>query len=100
MRADAVEQIFLRRVAGRIELLLVLESPSGSRERERLRTPAATPSEAVRFAAVHLARRGVRPARRVRLRVDRGGALADDVALRDAFLEALRQERGRGEPWG
>lgn len=98
MRADAVEQVFVHRRAGRIELLVVLESPSGERQRETLLAPTASPLEAVGYAAVHLARRGIGPARRVRVRVDRGGALRDDPTLLEAFLRRLRSEGGDG-PW-
>ncbi len=98
MRADTVEQLFVRRRSGRISLLMVLESPAGERERETLLAPTASPEDAVRFAARHLARRGIRPAARVRVRVERGGSLVDDASLHDAFVRVLERE-GREERW-
>ncbi|MEJ2293083.1 MAG: hypothetical protein P8Y05_15415 [Deinococcales bacterium] len=92
MRTDTVEQLFVRRRAGRISLLMVLESPAGERERETLMAPTASPEEAVCFAARHLGRRGIRPAARVRVRVERGGSLVDDAPLRDTFVRALKRE--------
>ncbi len=90
MRATSVEQVFVRPRAGRIEILVVLESPAGERRRDTLQAPTADALEAVRFAARSLARRGVTPARRTRLRRERGGELADDAALLAAFLGELR----------
>lgn len=98
MRTDTIEQLFLRRRSGRIALLMVLESPAGDRERETLQAPTASLEEAVRFAARHLAHRGVRPAARVRVRVERGGNLVDDDALRDTFVATLKRE-GEEERW-
>lgn len=89
MRPQAVEQLFVRRRGGRIELLAVLETPAGERVRETLLAPTASPEEAVRYAGVQLARRGLRAARRVRVRRETGGALVDDEALKRAFLAAL-----------
>ncbi len=88
MRADTVEQVFVRRRGGHTEVLLVLESPAGERLRETLPLGGVGFEEAARRAAVELARRGIRPARRLRVRSERGGSLDDDAALRDVFLRA------------
>lgn len=99
MRPEAVEQLFVRRRGGRIELLVVLETPAGERLRETLLAPTASPEEAVRYAAIQLGRRGLRAAHRVRVRRETGGALIDDEALKRAFLAALAAQGG--EPrWG
>lgn len=98
MRAERVEQLFLRRRGGRLEVLVVAETPAGERQRETLLAPTAEPEAAVRYAAVQLARRGLVAAPRLRLRRERGGALVDDAALRRAFLEAMAAAGGEG-PW-
>lgn len=99
MRVDRVEQVFVRRRAGRIELLMVLESPAGDRERETLQAPTGLPEEAVRFAGTHLARRGIAASGRLRLRVERGGKLVDDARLRDVLLSTLARESGEDTRW-
>jgi len=98
VRVDRVEQIFVRRRAGRIELLMVLESPAGDRERETLQAPTASPEAAVRFAGVHLARRGIVASNRLRLRTERGGDLVDDAHLREVLVAALAHERPEDAP--
>jgi len=99
VRIDRVEQLFVRRRAGRIELLMVLESPAGDRERETLQTPTGSPEEAVRFAGIHLARRGIAASDRLRLRVERGGGLVDDSRLRALLLATLTRERVEDTRW-
>ena len=91
-----MEQVFVGRRGGRIELRLVLESASGARTRTTLLAPGSGPDEAVRWAGRALARSGeVRDVVRVRLRVERGGALVDDADLARGLVEAFRAERGR-----
>jgi len=77
---------------------MVLESPAGERQRETLPAPSASFEAAVRLAAVHLARRGVAAAARLRVRAERAGTLSDDPALREIFLAALAREEAE-EPW-
>jgi len=99
VRVDRVEQVFVRRRAGRIELLMVLESPAGDRERETLQAPTGSPEEAVRFAGVHLARRGIVASGRLRLRVERRGDLVDDARLRALLVATLAHEQGEDPQW-
>ena len=97
MRPERLEQVFVARRGGRIELRLVLEAASGARTRTTLLAPGAAPDEAVRWAGRALARAGeVRDVDRVRLRVERGGRLVDDAALARGLVEAFRAERARG----
>ncbi|MFO7544259.1 MAG: hypothetical protein R6W77_02065 [Trueperaceae bacterium] len=88
MRADVLEQVFLRSRAGRTTLLLVLEAPSGARTRVTLQTPAGDEADAMRFLARYLEREGLAPSARLRVRRERGGALEDAPALREALLRA------------
>jgi hypothetical protein len=98
VRAERLEQVFVGRKGGRIELRLVLEAASGARTRTTLLAPGSAPDEAVRWAGRALARAGeVRDVDRVRLRVERGGALVDDAALARGLVEAFRAERGDGD---
>jgi hypothetical protein len=95
VRAHALEQLFVARRAGRIELRLVLVDPAEGRTRTTLSAPTADEGAAVRWLGVHLARDGaVRDLRRLRVRVERGGALVDEPALGDALAAAFRAERG------
>ena len=84
-----VEQVFLESKGGGTSILLVLEDEAGGRTRERLPLSARDRETAVRQAARYLAQRGVRPARKVRLRTAGGGELRDDPELLRMFLEAL-----------
>lgn len=96
MRAERLEQVFVGRRSGRIELRLVLEAASGARTRTTLLAPGGTPDEAVRWAGRALARAGeVRDVARVRLRVERGGALVDDAALARDLVAAFHAELAR-----
>lgn len=105
MRASHVEQVFVRRRGGRVEVSFVFEDPAGGRTRESLATPMASAADALRYAATWLARRGLRVGPRLRLRVERGSELLDDAALRSTFLAACRSEsagaltRGEGATW-
>ena len=91
MRADVLEQVFLRPRAGRCTLLLVLEAPSGARSRVTLQAPAGDEDAAIRFLARYLEREDVAPSSRLRVRRERGGALEDAPALRDVLLRATRR---------
>lgn len=104
MRAEVVDQLFVGRRSGRVELLVVLETPAGERQRETLLAPTAVPEEAVRYAAVQLGRRGLHAGERLRVRREQGGTLVDDAVLKraflDAFLDASRGDGGGGGTWG
>jgi len=99
VRADAVEQLFVERRGGRVAILVVLESPAGERQRERMLAPTSDAAAAVRYAAVQLSRRGMRVGERLRVRRERGGTLVDDPALQRAFLDAM-EVPDEEEPWG
>lgn len=86
-----IEQVFLTRKGGGVEALLVLEDAAGARSRERF--PVSTTrdlGDAARRVARSLAQRGVRPARKVRLRVGRGEELLDAPELLGLFLAELK----------
>jgi hypothetical protein len=99
MRADRVEQLFLRPRAGRVEVLLVLEDPAGARSRETLVTPASANEAAVRFVARRLAERGIGPALRTRLRLERGSETSDDPRLLALFLRELHDASKEPTTW-
>lgn len=87
MRADRLEQVFLAPKGGRLEVLLVLESEAGARERVTLLTPSAgvgAPARlaAARFVARWLAQRGGGLAQLVRVRFESRGESKDDPAAR------------------
>ena len=90
MTPRAVEQVFLEPKGGGIEVLLVLEDEAGSRTRERLPLPGNDLTAVTRQVARQLANRGVKPARKVRLRVSQRGDLRDDPVLLQLFLDELR----------
>ncbi len=99
MRAETVEQLFVRRRGGRVELLVMLETPSGERQRETLLAPTASPDQAMHYAARQLARRGLRLGPRLRVRREQGSSLVDDPGLKRAFLGAWPAAREDDEPW-
>ncbi len=89
-----LEQLFVRRVAGRITLLAVLENPAGARKREEIPTPSDNPRDAIRFLARHLARRSdVDGTTRLRIREDRNGEMTDRPEWRETFHDAFDDER-------
>lgn len=88
MRADVLEQVFLRRQAGRATLLLVLEAPSGARTRVTIQTPEGDEEGAMRYLARYLKREGMSLSARLRVRRERGGALSDAPELRDVLVRA------------
>lgn len=91
-----VQQLFVRRRGGRIELSWVLEDPAGARFRETLPTMDTAADAAVGTAARHLARRGdVVGAPKLRVRVEGNGTLTDAPELARAFRRAWRAERDR-----
>jgi hypothetical protein len=88
VRADVLEQVFVRHRAGRATLLLVLEAPSGARTRVTLPSPEGDEEGAMRFLARYLEREGLTPSGRLRVRRERGGSLSDAPELRDALVRA------------
>jgi hypothetical protein len=97
VQPHALEQLFVARRGGRIELRLVLVDAAEGRTRASHLAPTADEGEAVRWLGVHLAREGsVRDLRHLRVRVERGGGLVDDPALAERFVAAFAQERRGG----
>jgi hypothetical protein len=98
VRAHALEQLFVARRGGRIELRLVLVDAAEGRTRVTHLAPTTDEDEAVAWLGVHLAREGeVHDLRRLRVRVERGGALVDAPGLGERFLTAFRRERRTAE---
>lgn len=94
MTPDALEQLFVARRGGRVELRMVLVDPAAGRTRSALLAPTADEGEAVRWLGRHLAREGsVRDLRRLRVRVAREGALRDAPALAEELRAAFRATR-------
>jgi len=94
VRPHALEQLFVARCGGRIELRLVLVDAAEGRSRATHLAPTTDEDEAVRWLGRHLARAGeVRDLRRLRVRVARGGALVDAPALGDRLVAAYRAAR-------
>lgn len=91
MRANRLEQLFVKRRGGGFELLLVLESTAGRRERVTVIVPPAV-GGSERAAVEYLIRwargRGIRLADLVRVRREAGGELTDAPELRRLLLEA------------
>lgn len=77
MRADSLEQVFIRRESGVHTLLLVFESRSGRRERVTLTAPRGDESAAIDFLARYLAQTGARLAAKPRVRVETGSGMTD-----------------------
>jgi hypothetical protein len=98
----ALDQVFLRRRAGRFEALLVIERETGARERVTLPLSASDVAAAVVVLGRHLARSAaVDTLSGARLRVERGGGLVDAPELAAALAAAFASERRRDEeePW-
>ena len=93
MRADRLEQVFLRPKSGVYQLLLVLESPAGYRQRVTLTAPAGDAEAAVDFVARYLEQQGVGLTKRPRLRVDTAGNSRDDPALLARLIAAVARNR-------
>ena len=87
MESYSLEQVFIRKRGGQLELLLVLENPAGRRHREKLTFPTQNALEGVRRAAKHLAYRGnIEDVSKLRLRVEAKGDLKDDASLKRIFI--------------
>ncbi len=98
MRVDRLEQVFITPRGGRVELLLVLESEAGARERVTLTSPTpgvsgAAELAAARFLARWLWQQDGELARLVRVRRHRGGDLEDAAEVRDELLRELERLR-------
>lgn len=97
MRADRLEQVFLKRTGAGFELLLVLESGAGRRERVTLTAPPAVARNeraAIGYLIRWLRNRGATLAGLVRVRREAGGELVDAPELRGLLLEAQLGENG------
>jgi hypothetical protein len=93
-----LEQVFLRRRAGRIEALAVLERESGARERHTVPLPSTELEAAARLLGRELGRSGrADSVRGVRVRVERGGSLVDEPGLAQVLERAFEVVR-RSDP--
>ena len=101
MRADRLEQLFVKRKGGGYELLLVLESAAGRRERVTLTAPPAV-ATSERAAVEYLVRwargRGIVLADMLRVRREAGGELTDVPELRQLLLNAKLGEHPADTP--
>ncbi len=102
MRADRLEQVFLTPKGGRLEVLLVLESEAGARERVTLTSPSpgvgsAAEAAALRFVAKWLWQRGGGPAHLLRVRCHRGAELDEAPDARGEFLREFGRLTAGGE---
>ena len=90
MRTErSLDQLFLRPAGAGTEALMVFESFTGARTRERLLFPGREPVEVVEQLARHLARdASVTDVAGVRLRRETAGRLADDTALKARLVAA------------
>jgi hypothetical protein len=94
-----LEQLFVARVGGRIELRSMLLDSVGRRTRPVHVAPTADERDAVAWFGRVLARdASVRSVRKVRLRVARADALVDDPGLAAALRSAFAAERARLAP--
>lgn len=94
MRADLLEQVFLRRQDGVYQVLLVFESEAGDRQRVTLSAPYGDEATVVDFVARYLRQQGAGLARRPRLRVETAGNLRDAPDLLDRLVVAVGGKRG------
>jgi len=99
MRARALEQVFIERKSGVYELLLVLESVAGSRERVSLPTPARDEAGALDYLLAYLRQNGYDLARKLRVRRNDGGGLVDAPELVERLRAADAAKRGRHSRW-
>jgi hypothetical protein len=99
VRPNALEQVFVARRGGRVELRLVLVDPADGRTRATHMAPTGDESEATRWLGRHLARGGeIDDLRRLRVRVERGGGLVDAPALARELIAAYEATKGSGKP--
>jgi len=88
-----IDQIFLKRKQGQIEVLLVCVAPSGALKRETLQFPTLDNKQALSMAAKHLAGRAdIGSLGKTRLRVDKAGQWVDDAALQKHFKNKYSAE--------
>lgn len=98
MRADRLEQVFLRQRGGVFEVLLVFEAVTGARQRVTLTAPQGGAETAVDFVARYLGQQGAGLATRPRLRLERAGSLSDAPELLARLVAAVAQQhRSHGE---
>lgn len=97
MRADLLEQVFLRPVGGVFQVLMVFESSAGKRERVTLSAPPGDATSAVDFVARYLEQQGAALAKRPRLRVESAaGSLRDAPELLARLVATAATPRGAG----
>jgi hypothetical protein len=103
VRADRLEQLFVKRSGGGFDLLLVLESPAGARERVTVAVPATAAADelaAVAYLVRWMQLHGAGLAELVRVRRDSGHDLIDAPDLRRALLNGLAAAGGeRDDGW-
>lgn len=97
-----VDQVFLTRRGGRIEVIASMVGGGGDLRNLPLLAPTEDPVAAVRYAAAHLAGRGdVSGARGARVRWSRHqaaseqNALLPGLVLEDEFLDAFEEALSR-----
>ena len=95
MIPEALEQVFVTRREGRIELLTVRVDAVERRSRVTLPTPTSDPAEAMRWLARQLAREGrVRNLERLRVRMKREGDWQEAPELRAELRRVFAHEAG------
>jgi len=96
VRPNALEQVFVARRGGLVELRLVLVDPADGRTRTTQLAPTGDEREAARWLGRQLARAGeIDDLRRLRVRTGRGGQLADAPGLARELVAAYGAELGR-----
>jgi hypothetical protein len=96
VRPNALEQVFVGRRGGLVELRLVLVDPADGRTRTTQLAPTSDEREAVRWLGRHLVRGGeIRDLRRLRVRAERAGQLVDAPALARELVAAYDAEHAR-----
>jgi hypothetical protein len=99
VRPNALEQVFVGRRGGLVELRLVLVDPADGRTRATQLAPTSDEREAARWLGRHLARGGeIRDLRRLRVRTERAGQLVDAPALARELVAAFDAEQARDAP--
>ncbi len=99
MRPNALEQLFVARRGGLVELRLVLVDPADGRTRATHLAPTGDEREAARWLGRHLARGGeIEDLRRLRVRTERGGQLVDAPVLARELVASYAATKGTSKP--